>query len=393
MEFFKIDHEVREIDIETFDYPNKKVGVVIHIENEAGELLLVQQNMKTPEEKRLFDCIGTEVQRADINYRYAISRIIKETFGKHSNIQVKDTVGIAHFINNNEDWVYVVYSGKFSGTDLEIQDRKKCLGYRFMKYDEIIKSDIVGGNSKFIIKKIHGFNDVGKIDGLSRDDAIKQRHSVRKYLNKKIEGEVLDELQAEIDSCKIDSGLRIELVLNEEDAFGKSHYGNFENCKNYLVIFGNMLEPKLDEKAGYYGERLVIKAQSLGLNTCWVALTYNKSEVPVRPNENEKLVIIIAIGYGVNNGHERKGKKYNDVTKVSEETAPEWYKKGIEYALLAPTAINQQKFRFDLKEDNKVSARVYGMGICTRIDLGIAKYHFEVGAGRENFEWTENSII
>lgn len=393
MEFFKIDHEVREIDIEAFDYPNKKVGVVLHVENESGEILLVQQNMKSPNDQRLFDCVGTEVQRSDINYRYAMSRVIKETFGKHSNIQVKDTVGIAHFFNENEDWVYVVYSGKFTGTDLEIQDRNKAIGYRFMKYDEIIKSDIVGGNSKFIIQKIHGLDDVGKIDGLSKDDAIKQRHSVRKFLNKKIEGEVLDELQAEIDRCKVDSNLRIELVLNEEDAFGKSQYGNFENCKNYIVIFGNLLEKKLDEKAGYYGEKLVIKAQSLGLNTCWVALTYNKSEVPVKANDNEKLVIIIAIGYGVNNGHERKGKSYKDVTKVPEETAPEWYKKGIEYALLAPTAINQQKFKFDLKDENKVSARVYGMGICTRIDLGIVKYHFEVGAGKDNFEWTENSLI
>ena len=360
MEFFKIDHEVREIDIEAFDYPNKKVGVVLHVENESGEILLVQQNMKSPNDQRLFDCVGTEVQRSDINYRYAMSRVIKETFGKHSNIQVKDTVGIAHFFNENEDWVYVVYSGKFTGTDLEIQDRNKAIGYRFMKYDEIIKSDIVGGNSKFIIQKIHGLDDVGKIDGLSKDDAIKQRHSVRKFLNKKIEGEVLDELQAEIDRCKVDSNLRIELVLNEEDAFGKSQYGNFENCKNYIVIFGNLLEKKLDEKAGYYGE---------------------------------KLVIIIAVGYGVNNGHERKSKSYKDVTKVPEEIAPEWYKKGIEYALLAPTAINQQKFKIDLKEENKVSARVYGMGICTRIDLGIVKYHFEIGAGKDNFEWTENSLI
>lgn len=30
------------------------------------------------------------------------------------------------------------------------------------------------------------------------------------------------------------------------------------------------------------------------------------------------------------------------------------------------------------------------MGFCTKIDLGIVKYHFEIGAGKENFEWDIN---
>ena len=45
--------------------------------------------------------------------------------------------------------------------------------------------------------------------------------------------------------------------------------------KNYLV----MAAPKgreLEEKVGYYGEKIVILAQSLGLNTCWAGLTYKK---------------------------------------------------------------------------------------------------------------------
>ena len=240
-----------------------------------------------------------------------------------------------------------MYNGKLTQETLEIKNLKLALDYKFMKKDEIITSDTVEPTSKYVITKIKNLGDVGKIKGIGIDEAIKQRHSVRKFLNKKIEGGILDELQEAINNAKEESNLKIELVLNEEDAFGKSHYGNFENCKNYIVIIGDRLEPKLEEKAGYYGEKIVIRAQELGLNTCWVALTYNKA----------------------------------------------WYKKGIDYALLAPTAINQQKFRFDLKDDNKVSARVYGLGFCTRIDLGIAKYHFEVGAGKDNFEWTENSSI
>ena len=49
--------------------------------------------------------------------------------------------------------------------------------------------------------------------------------------------------------------------------------------------------------------------------------------------------------------------------------------------MLAPTAVNQQKFLFTLNGD-EVTAKATG-GVYSRIDLGIVKYHFEVGSGRE----------
>ena len=55
-------------------------------------------------------------------------------------------------------------------------------------------------------------------------------------------------------------------------------------------------------------------------------------------------------------------------------------------ALLAPTAINQQKFKFSLHDGNKVSVKA-GLGFYSKVDLGIVKYHFEIGAGVKNFEW------
>ena len=56
--------------------------------------------------------------------------------------------------------------------------------------------------------------------------------------------------------------------------------------------------PDLDEKCGYYGERLVLKAQQLGLNTCWVAMTYSKVKTAFTVNSGEKLFIVISLGYG-----------------------------------------------------------------------------------------------
>ncbi len=68
--------------------------------------------------------------------------------------------------------------------------------------------------------------------------------------------------------------------------------------------------------------------------------------------------------------------------------APEWFLSGLEAALLAPTAVNQQKFRFILHEGNQVEAKPLPSLIgYTHVDLGIAKCHFEIGAGKTNFTW------
>ena len=74
------------------------------------------------------------------------------------------------------------------------------------------------------------------------------------------------------------------------------------------------------------------------------------------------------------------------------ETTPSWFKKGVEAALLAPTAVNQQKFSFEyvgMKDGHHQVRAKKGFSMIgyTKTDLGIAKCHFEVGAGKENFEW------
>ena len=216
------------------------------------------------------------------------------------------------------------------------------------------------------------------------EEIVRARHSVREFSDQKIEGEVLQSLKDEAIACQNESGLRFEVITNEENAFGKSKYGNFKNCRNYIVIIGDKREVILDERAGYFGEKLVLKAQELGLNSCWVALTFNKNYVPCEMEKHEKIIIVIAIGYGKSNGTEHKSKSFSEVSKTTD--VPEWYKQGVEFALLAPTALNQQKFRFILKDDNKVLLKA-GLGVYTKLDLGIVKYHFELGAGTENFEW------
>lgn len=212
-------------------------------------------------------------------------------------------------------------------------------------------------------------------------EAIKQRHSVRAYLDKEVEKEKIEILKQEIENCNKESGLHFQLVENEPLAFQSitAHYGKFREVKNYIACVGKKAED-LSERVGYYGEKLVLLLQTLNLNTCWVALTFKKVPNAFVVRGDEKLVCLISFGYGVTQGNAHKIKKYEDVCNVSSPT--DNFRKGVEAALLAPTAINQQKF-FITIENNKPVIKRKGLGIYTKIDLGIVKLHFELGSGEK----------
>ena len=216
-------------------------------------------------------------------------------------------------------------------------------------------------------------------------EAIRQRHSVRQYTDKPLGEDVIRPLEEEIAACNKESGLHIQLVKNEPKAIDSfmAHYGKFSGVTNYIAMIGKK-GPDLEEPCGYYRERLVLKAQPLGLNTCWVAMTYSKIRSAFSVGEGEKLCIVISLGYGKTQGVPHKSKAIEKMAKT-DGPAPDWFTSGVEAALLAPTAMNQQKFQFTLTDD-KVSVRA-GVGFYTKIDLGIVRYHFEAGAGKEHFTW------
>ena len=217
--------------------------------------------------------------------------------------------------------------------------------------------------------------------------AMKERHSVRSYKHEPIATELLAVLQDEIDDCNKEGNLHIQLITNEPKAFDSfmAHYGKFSGVTNYVALIGKK-SPDLEEKCGYYGERLVLKAQSLGLNSCWVAMTYKKIPGTSTLDAGEKLTVVIAIGYGKTTGVAHKSKAISAVSNVT-ANSPEWFKNGVEAALLAPTAMNQQKFTLTLNQ-NEVTAKA-GMGFYAKTDLGIVKYHFEIGANSSEWHWSK----
>ena len=216
-------------------------------------------------------------------------------------------------------------------------------------------------------------------------EAMKQRHAVREYDgDRKIEQDKLDILNERISSINKESGLRIQLVTDEPKAFDgfMAHYGKFSGITNYIALIGKK-DSSLNEKCGYYGEQLVLLAAQLGLDTCWVAMSYAKVKNAYDIAKGEKLCCVISLGYGKTHGIPHKSKSAQEVAVIKEDT-PKWFIDGVNAALLAPTAMNQQKFGFMLDGD-KVIAKA-GKGILTDIDLGIVKYHFEIGADRKLFD-------
>ena len=217
-------------------------------------------------------------------------------------------------------------------------------------------------------------------------EAVARRHSVRSYTDKKIEGEVLEALQNEIALCNKESGLNIKLITNDKEVFtGKlAQKGGFNGVENYIILAGEKSDD-LQEKCGYYGEKIVLKAQMLGLNTCWVAGTYNRRKAKNNVDKGEKLVCVIAIGYGETQGKPHKNTLIDFLFRLHGDM-PSWFMEGMQCAMLAPTAMNKQKFRFTMLDGNKVKAEATGR-FCSGIDLGIVKLHFEIGAGNAEYEF------
>lgn len=209
---------------------------------------------------------------------------------------------------------------------------------------------------------------------------IRERHSVRSYLEKPVEPAKLVRIREEIARVNAESGLHIQIMEDAEGVFGGllSRVIGWKFVPSYLALVGRE-SPKLEQTCGYYGEQLVLFLQSLGLNSCWVGM-FKASAVRAELGEQERVVITIPFGYGADAGKQHKSKAIGEVTDVQQ--MPDWFRAGVESALLAPTAINQQKFLFSLDGD-RPTAKVNGKGPFTEVDLGIVKYHFEAASGRK----------
>lgn len=246
------------------------------------------------------------------------------------------------------------------------------LDYPTPKVYYIIRSKDGGGTVDYL-------NNAYKMTEL---EAITERHSVRSYKNKRIEPEKIDIIKEKIDALNSEYDLHMQFVRNAGEVFSgiASRFTGWSGVPSYIALIGRK-RPELDELCGYCGEQLVLLAQKLGLNTCWAGI-FKRKKVRLTLAEDERLVLVIAIGYGADGGKPRRSKPVDMVTDVPEKDMPDWFRCGVTAALLAPTAMNQQKFMFSLDGDTP-TARISDSGYFDKVDLGIAKYHFEAATGRK----------
>lgn len=231
---------------------------------------------------------------------------------------------------------------------------------------------------------IPGISDQGKLI-----HAMEERHSVRRYLDEPLPESITADLHRAMDAVNKECETDIQLVVDEPAAFDcmKARYGKFQNVRNYFALIGSESK-QLDQILGYAGEKLVLYCQAIGLNTCWVGASYKVVKERYHIVMGQKLAAVIAVGFGAEPGRPHKSIA-PEKAAPQYASAPAWFRDAVDAALLAPTALNQQRFRFKLLDDSE-TPRVKAttkFGPFTKMDLGIAQVHFEIGTGDAPFQW------
>ncbi len=154
MKFYKMNHEVTEKDLQNFNMENQRIGVIVHIEDKDGNILLQQRGVKSRDENGLFEDVGGGLEKFDTNYRSAIIREMNEEMGNDAKIELSNSSDIYHVYKNNINWIFVIFNGKYLGGDIKIMEPEKCMGYKFFNYDEILNSSLVTESCKYLCKEI-----------------------------------------------------------------------------------------------------------------------------------------------------------------------------------------------------------------------------------------------
>lgn len=244
---------------------------------------------------------------------------------------------------------------------------------------------------------------------MSAIDTIRARHSVREYLDKPLSGVQLAGLRRAVVEAEQKSGLDIQLVTDNPEVFQVvARFGLVRGATASVVFCAEGKDA--DEAIGYWGQRIVLTAQELGLNTCWCAICSRKKSKAVLRGD-KKVRIVIAVGLGKTQGKDRKTKPLSELCTaeggsmangagvgtgtgagagagMGESGLPAWFVTAMEAAQLAPTAVNAQNFHITLRADGKtVTARATKEGGWSAIDLGIVRRNFEEAANETGADW------
>ena len=213
--------------------------------------------------------------------------------------------------------------------------------------------------------------------------AMSERHMVRKYTDKPISIEVVQEINEHLSDVNAKYSTDIQLIRDDNTAFNAAiKLVLAKGVRNYFILAGKAA-PDLRERLGMAGADLMLFCQTLGLNTWWVGGTYSHAKIAHKAPRDD-VIGIIAVGYGATQGKPHKSKSAQEVATY-EGSEPEWFKNGVKAALLAPTALDKQAFK--IKGVGDEVSITYEPGTFSGEDLGLVKYHFALGASDHPFNW------
>lgn len=226
-------------------------------------------------------------------------------------------------------------------------------------------------------------------------EALNARISVRSYEKKPLSPKIVGELREVIDECNAAVGLRFQLVDNnaEKKPAVKLTPAMFSGEVYTCALLVGPEDEIGGEMAGYYSEKLILRAVSLGLGTCWVAGTFDRKSVAPEIGEGEKLWGVVPIGIAtektpviqraIRSRIRAKDRRTEDFVESDFPYAslPAWVRAGAEAVKAGPSAVNQQPANIVYK-GGLVTMRLWKEKKNDMMynDLGIAKYQFQVAA-------------
>jgi len=235
--------------------------------------------------------------------------------------------------------------------------------------------------------------------------AIGRRRSRRVYLDRPLSPKDTEALEVAITRINNVAGLHMWLVVGDDSAFrdARKTYGFFSGVQNYVALVGDPHDACEEERYGYFGQLLILEATLQGLGTCWVGGTFDRDAVPLELDYGMSVPCVITVGEVSEelSGREktikrithRRGSKNIEQMSATDGPVPDWFIAGMEAVQKAPSAVNRQPVRFTYR-DGFVTASIKDVN-AERIfyDLGIAKLHFEIGAGTGTWEWGNNAVF
>ncbi len=248
--------------------------------------------------------------------------------------------------------------------------------------------------------------------------AINNRISVRSYSSHPLEKALRRELEtymANLENGPFGTKPRFKMLdlepLDKKELKSLGTYGFIKGAR--LYILGAIKDtPGALEDLGYCMEKIILKATSLGLGTCWLGGTFKRAAFAQKMDleADELLPAITPVDYPADQtlpsdrlihlaAKSKKRKPWSELffgpggkAPLTEKEAGR-YSDALEAVRLGPSASNRQpwriikdetgKFHLFLRE-NKIYNRIMGKLRMQNIDMGIAMCHFAMAAWEQN---------